>query len=50
MLTDPSTLGVFEEKIQEIAKIIHQAGGLLYYDGANFNASRKSTTSIWVLM
>lgn len=38
MLTNPSTLGVFEEKIQEIARIIHQAGGLLYYDGANFNA------------
>lgn len=38
MLTNPSTLGVFEEKIQEIAKIIHAAGGLLYYDGANFNA------------
>lgn len=38
MLTNPSTLGVFERKIQEIAKIIHQAGGLLYYDGANFNA------------
>lgn len=38
MLTNPSTLGVFEEKITEIAKIIHQAGGLLYYDGANFNA------------
>lgn len=38
MLTNPSTLGVFEEKIQEIAKIIHEAGGLLYYDGANFNA------------
>lgn len=38
MLTNPSTLGVFEEKIVEMAKIIHQAGGLLYYDGANFNA------------
>lgn len=38
MLTNPSTLGVFEEKIQEIAKVMHQAGGLLYYDGANFNA------------
>lgn len=38
MLTNPSTLGVFEQKIQEIAKIIHEAGGLLYYDGANFNA------------
>lgn len=38
MLTNPSTLGVFEEKIEEIASIIHKAGGLLYYDGANFNA------------
>jgi len=38
MLTNPSTLGVFEEKIQEIAAIMHKAGGLLYYDGANFNA------------
>lgn len=38
MLTNPSTLGVFEQKIQEIAAIMHQAGGLLYYDGANLNA------------
>lgn len=38
MLTNPSTLGVFEQKIQEIAKIVHTAGGLLYYDGANLNA------------
>ncbi len=38
MLTNPSTLGVFEQKIQEIAQIVHQAGGLLYYDGANLNA------------
>ena len=38
MLTNPSTLGVFERQIQEIAKIVHQAGGLLYYDGANLNA------------
>lgn len=38
MLTNPSTLGVFEQKIQEIAQIIHKAGGLLYYDGANLNA------------
>lgn len=38
MLTNPSTLGVFEQKIQEIAKVVHEAGGLLYYDGANFNA------------
>lgn len=38
MLTNPSTLGVFEQHIQDIAKIIHGAGGLLYYDGANLNA------------
>lgn len=38
MLTNPSTLGVFEQKIQEIAGIMHKAGGLLYYDGANLNA------------
>lgn len=38
MLTNPSTLGVFERKIEEIAKVVHQAGGLLYYDGANLNA------------
>lgn len=38
MLTNPSTLGVFEKNIEEIARIIHDAGGLLYYDGANFNA------------
>lgn len=38
MLTNPSTLGVFERSITEIARIIHEAGGLLYYDGANFNA------------
>jgi glycine dehydrogenase subunit 2 len=38
MLTNPSTLGVFERRIKEIAAIVHQAGGLLYYDGANLNA------------
>lgn len=38
MLTNPSTLGLFERKIETIAKIVHQAGGLLYYDGANLNA------------
>lgn len=38
MLTNPSTLGVFERNITEIAKIVHDAGGLLYYDGANLNA------------
>src|SRR4029077_3968410 len=36
--TNPSTLGVFEKKIEEVAQIVHQAGGLLYYDGANLNA------------
>lgn len=38
MLTNPSTLGVFERQIQTIAKVIHGVGGLLYYDGANLNA------------
>jgi glycine dehydrogenase subunit 2 len=38
MLTNPSTLGVFEKTIAEIQKIVHQAGGLTYYDGANLNA------------
>ncbi len=38
MLTNPSTLGLFESNITEIAKIVHEAGGLLYYDGANLNA------------
>ena len=38
MLTNPSTLGLFEERIVEIAEIFHSAGALLYYDGANLNA------------
>ena len=38
MLTNPSTLGVFERRIEEVARIVHAAGGLLYYDGANLNA------------
>ena len=38
MLTNPSTLGVFERRIREVADIVHKAGGLLYYDGANLNA------------
>ncbi|MBS0290411.1 MAG: aminomethyl-transferring glycine dehydrogenase subunit GcvPB [Proteobacteria bacterium] len=38
MLTNPSTLGVFERNIIEVAQIVHRAGGLLYYDGANLNA------------
>ena len=38
MLTNPNTLGLFEENIAEIAELVHAAGGLLYYDGANANA------------
>jgi len=38
MITNPNTLGIFERDILEIAKIVHDAGGLLYYDGANLNA------------
>lgn len=38
MLTNPSTLGVFDRNIVEIARLVHEAGGLLYYDGANLNA------------
>ncbi len=38
MMTNPSTCGVFEQQIEEIAKTVHEAGGLLYYDGANLNA------------
>src|SRR6201996_582428 len=38
MLTNPSTLGVFERRIEEVARVVHGAGGLLYYDGANLNA------------
>lgn len=37
MLTNPNTLGLFSPKITEIAKIVHESGGLLYYDGANLN-------------
>ena len=38
MLTNPNTLGLFEEDIAEIAAAVHEVGGLLYYDGANLNA------------
>ncbi len=37
MLTNPNTLGLFEENIREVAGIVHEGGGLLYYDGANLN-------------
>ncbi len=38
MLTNPNTLGLFDEHVQEVARIVHEAGGLLYGDGANLNA------------
>ncbi len=38
MMTNPNTLGLFEEKVLEISKLMHDNGSLLYYDGANFNA------------
>ena len=38
MMTNPNTLGLFEENISEIARLAHDAGALMYYDGANFNA------------
>ena len=38
MLTNPNTLGLFDQNIEEIASIVHDAGGTLYYDGANLNA------------
>jgi glycine dehydrogenase subunit 2 len=38
MLTNPNTLGIFEKNIERISEIVHEAGGLLYYDGANLNA------------
>ncbi|MDF2698884.1 MAG: glycine dehydrogenase (decarboxylating) subunit 2 [Haloplasmataceae bacterium] len=38
MLTNPNTLGIFEKDIKEITRLVHDAGGLLYYDGANLNA------------
>lgn len=38
MLTNPNTLGIFDPNIEEIARLVHEAGGLVYYDGANLNA------------
>ena len=38
MLTNPNTLGIFDENIPEITRLVHEAGGLCYYDGANLNA------------
>ena len=44
MITNPNTLGIFENDIQQIAKLVHDAGALLYYDGANLNAVMGRTT------
>ncbi len=44
MITNPNTLGIFDDQISEIATIIHNNGSLLYYDGANFNAILGITT------
>ncbi len=44
MITNPSTLGVFEAEIAEAARIVHEAGGQMYYDGANFNAILGKTS------
>ena len=51
MLTNPNTLGLFEENILEMAEIVHDAGGKLYYDGANLNAvlCPKRVLAIWAL-
>jgi glycine dehydrogenase subunit 2 len=38
MLTNPNTLGLFEERVRDVARLVHEAGGLMYGDGANFNA------------
>ena len=38
MLTNPSTLGLFEEQVDEMSRMVHEAGGMMYYDGANLNA------------
>lgn len=43
MLTNPNTLGIFEKDIHVIAELVHEAGGLLYYDGANMNANMGIT-------
>jgi glycine dehydrogenase subunit 2 len=43
MLTNPNTLGIFESEIADIARLVHQSGALLYYDGANMNAIMGKT-------
>ncbi|MCK4443688.1 MAG: aminomethyl-transferring glycine dehydrogenase subunit GcvPB [Thermoplasmata archaeon] len=44
MLTNPNTLGIFENDVLEIAKVVHDVGAILYYDGANLNAIMGKTT------
>ena len=44
MLTNPNTLGLFEKDVVEIARVVHEAGALLYYDGANLNAIMGKTS------
>ncbi len=44
MLTNPNTLGLFEKDVAEVARIVHEAGALLYYDGANLNAIMGKTS------
>lgn len=44
MLTNPNTLGIFENDVLEIAEIVHEMGAILYYDGANLNAIMGKTT------
>jgi glycine dehydrogenase subunit 2 len=44
MLTNPNTLGLFEKNVSEIARVVHDAGALLYYDGANLNAIMGKTS------
>ncbi len=44
MITNPNTLGIFEDHIMDIADIVHRDGGLLYYDGANLNAIMGKTS------
>ncbi|WP_405054923.1 aminomethyl-transferring glycine dehydrogenase subunit GcvPB [Vulcanimicrobium alpinum] len=43
MMTNPNTLGLFESRIHEVADVVHEAGGLMYYDGANANALMGNT-------
>ena len=43
MMTNPNTLGLFEPRIAEVAQVVHEAGGLMYYDGANANALMGNT-------